>query len=103
MTFCRCVKTYHDIILHGPTPYYSMISSEYEYIALRRDASRTGLKQGKGARKGGTLGYADSAAIRVVRPGRVLILEGTGKAERGIMPVGSRTWFRKARPLTIAI
>ncbi|KAF9648314.1 hypothetical protein BDM02DRAFT_3187271 [Thelephora ganbajun] len=68
MTFCR------------------MINSEYEYIALHRDVGETELKQGREIRRGGTLGYVDSAAVRAVKHGRILILEGIEKAERGIMP-----------------
>jgi hypothetical protein len=64
-----------------------MINSEYEYIALHRDVGETELKQGREIRKGGTLGYVDSAAVRAVKHGRILILEGIEKAERGIMPV----------------
>lgn len=67
-----------------------MINSEYEYIALHRDVGETELKQGREIRKGGTLGYVDSAAVRAVKHGRILILEGIEKAERGIMPVGTQ-------------
>jgi len=67
-----------------------MINSEYEYIALHRDVGETELKQGREIRKGGTLGYIDSAAVRAVKHGRILILEGIERAERGIMPVGTR-------------
>ena len=74
-----------------------MINSEYEYIALHRDVGETELKQGREIRKGGTLGYVDSAAVRAVKHGRVLILEGIEKAERGIMPVGTQTSDRNTR------
>lgn len=77
-----------------------MINSEYEYIALHRDIGETELKQGREIRKGGTLGYADSAAVRAVKYGRILILEGIEKAERGIMPVGAQTPRRKPGPGT---
>ena len=80
----------------GETPSYrltslSMINSEYEYIGLHRDVGETELKQGREIRKGGTLGYVDSAAVRAVKYGRILILEGIEKAEPGIMPVGAQT------------
>ncbi|KAF8909617.1 AAA domain-containing protein [Gymnopilus junonius] len=65
----------------------SLINSEYEYIALHRDVGETELKQGREIRKGGNLVYVDSPAVNAVKHGRLLILEGIEKAERGIMPV----------------
>ena len=60
---------------------------EYEYIALHRDVGETELKQGRELRQGGNLVYVDSAAVKAAKYGRVLIIEGIEKAERGIMPV----------------
>ncbi|KAJ2919670.1 hypothetical protein MD484_g680, partial [Candolleomyces efflorescens] len=65
----------------------SLINSEYEYIALHRDVGETELKQGREIREGGNLVYVDSPAVNAVKHGRLLILEGIEKAERGIMPV----------------
>ncbi|KAJ3505514.1 hypothetical protein NLJ89_g7376 [Agrocybe chaxingu] len=65
----------------------SVINAEYEYIALHRDVGETELKQGREIRKGGNLVYVDSPAVNAVKHGRLLILEGIEKAERGIMPV----------------
>ncbi|KAJ6624725.1 AAA domain-containing protein [Mycena sp. CBHHK59/15] len=65
----------------------SVINSEYEYIALHRDVGETELKQGREIRSGGNLVYVDSPAVSAVKHGRILILEGIEKAERGIMPV----------------
>ncbi|PPQ92175.1 hypothetical protein CVT25_008949 [Psilocybe cyanescens] len=65
----------------------SIINTEYEYIALHRDVGETELKQGREIRKGGNLVYVDSPAVNAVKHGRLLILEGIEKAERGIMPV----------------
>ncbi|PFH48924.1 hypothetical protein AMATHDRAFT_148764 [Amanita thiersii Skay4041] len=65
----------------------SLINAEYEYIALHRDVGETELKQGREIRKGGNLVYVDSPAVRAVKHGRLLILEGIEKAERGIMPI----------------
>jgi von Willebrand factor A domain-containing protein 8 len=65
----------------------SLINAEYEYIALHRDVGETELKQGREIREGGNLVYVDSAAVRAVKNGRLLILEAIEKAERGIMPV----------------
>ncbi|TDL27843.1 hypothetical protein BD410DRAFT_781753 [Rickenella mellea] len=64
-----------------------LINAEYEHIALHRDVGETELKQGREIRKGGNLVYTDSAAVRAVKLGRILIIEGIEKAERGIMPV----------------
>jgi len=64
-----------------------MINAEYEYVALHRDVGETELKQGREIRQGRNLEYVDSAAVRAVKHGRLLILEGIEKAERGIMPV----------------
>lgn len=69
-----------------PLP-HRLINSEYEFVALHRDVGETELKQGREIRAGGNLVYVDSAAVRAVKHGRVLILEGVEKAERGIMPV----------------
>lgn len=66
----------------------SIVNAEYEYIALHRDVGETELKQGREIRAGGNLVYVDSPAVRAVKNGRLLILEGIEKAERGIMPVG---------------
>ena len=68
---------------------YSLINSEYEFVALHRDIGETELKQGREIRAGGNLVYVDSAAVRAVKHGRVLIIEGIEKAERGIMPVSA--------------
>lgn len=65
----------------------SMINAEYEHISIHRDIGETELKQGREIRAGGQLVYVDSPAVRAVKSGRILILEGIEKAERGIMPV----------------
>ncbi|KAI1792782.1 AAA domain-containing protein [Ganoderma leucocontextum] len=64
-----------------------LVNSEYEFVALHRDIGETELKQGREIRAGGNLVYVDSAAVRAVKHGRILIIEGIEKAERGIMPV----------------
>ncbi|KAJ3013283.1 hypothetical protein NUW54_g1635 [Trametes sanguinea] len=64
-----------------------LLNSEYEFVALHRDVGETELKQGREIRPGGNLVYVDSGAVRAVKAGRILILEGVEKAERGIMPV----------------
>ncbi|KZT28299.1 hypothetical protein NEOLEDRAFT_1129681 [Neolentinus lepideus HHB14362 ss-1] len=82
-------------LLSQPGPYArrlammfcSLINSEYEYIALHRDIGETELKQGREIKSGGNLVYVDSPAVQAVKLGRILIIEGIEKAERGIMPV----------------
>lgn len=71
---------------------YSLVNSEYEYIALHRDVGETELKQGREIKAGGNLVYVDSAAVRAVKHGRILIIEGIEKAERGIMPVRASSY-----------
>ncbi|KAJ4490439.1 AAA domain-containing protein [Lentinula aciculospora] len=65
----------------------SLLNLEYEYVALHRDVGETELKQGREIRNGGSLVYVDSPAVNAVKYGRLLILEGIEKAERGIMPI----------------
>ncbi|KAH8980661.1 AAA domain-containing protein [Lactarius akahatsu] len=82
-------------LLSQPGPYArrlaltfcNLLNAEYEYISLHRDVGETELKQGREIRVGGNLVYVDSAAVRAVKTGRILIIEGIEKAERGIMPV----------------
>ncbi|KAH8102169.1 AAA domain-containing protein [Cristinia sonorae] len=82
-------------LLSQPGPYArrlamtfcSIANLEYEHVALHRDVGETELKQGRELRHGGNLVYVDSAAVRAVKHGRVLIIEGVEKAERGIMPL----------------
>ena len=57
----------------------SMMNMEYEYIALHRDVGETELKQARELRHGGNLVYIDSAAVRAVKNGRILIIEGIEK------------------------
>jgi hypothetical protein len=64
-----------------------LINAEFEYVALHRDVGETELKQGREIRAGGNLVYVDSAAVHAVKHGRLLILDGIERAERGIMPV----------------
>lgn len=68
----------------------SLVNAEYEYIALHRDVGETELKQGREIRAGGNLIYVDSPAVRAAKHGRLLIIEGIEKAERGIMPVSTQ-------------
>jgi len=82
---------------------HSVINTEYEYISLHRDVGETELKQGREIRAGGNLVYVDSPAVNAVKHGRLLILEGIEKAERGIMPVSLSSFLLRAFFLTIWI
>lgn len=65
------------------TPDHVYFHSPYrQYIALHRDVGETELKQGREIRAGGNLVYVDSAAVRAVKKGRILILEGIEKVSR---------------------
>ncbi|KAH9160345.1 hypothetical protein EDB89DRAFT_2081954 [Lactarius sanguifluus] len=48
-------------------------------------------RRGREIRDGGNLVYVDSAAVRAVKTGRILIIEGIENAERGIMRMYSPT------------
>ena len=76
--------------MYKRTDICSITNTEYEFVALHRDVGETELKQGREIRHGGNLVYVDSAAVRAAKSGRILIIEGVEKAERGIMPVSSR-------------
>ncbi|KIK61659.1 hypothetical protein GYMLUDRAFT_42680 [Collybiopsis luxurians FD-317 M1] len=64
-----------------------LLNLEYEFVSLHRDVGETELKQGREIRNGGSLVYVDSPAVNAAKHGRLLILEGIEKAERGIMPI----------------
>lgn len=69
-----------------------MINKEFEYVGLHRDVGETELKQSREIREGkggsgSSLEYVDSAAVRAAKMGRILIIEGIEKAERGILPI----------------
>jgi hypothetical protein len=62
--------------------------------------------QGREIRTGGNLVYVDSPAVNAVKHGRLLILEGIEKAERGIMPVcqsGLLGYFVKLLVLIVSL
>lgn len=84
---CDVISYMSDIGFVLTCSQFSLINSEYEFVALHRDIGETELKQGREIRSGGNLVYVDSPAVRAVKHGRILILEGIEKAERGIMPV----------------
>ncbi|KAH9809964.1 AAA domain-containing protein [Melampsora americana] len=68
---------------------------EFEYIGIHRDLSENELKQSReisnekldSNHKKSKLEFIDSATVRAAKLGRILILDGLEKAERGILPL----------------
>ncbi|EGF99746.1 Hypothetical protein MELLADRAFT_94123 [Melampsora larici-populina 98AG31] len=95
-----------DICLISPTAscpftrklvlgFCELAKREYEYIGIHRDLSENELKQSREISasisgsddKKSELQFIDSATVRSVKLGRILILDGLEKAERGILPL----------------
>ncbi|CAH7688707.1 AAA domain-containing protein [Phakopsora pachyrhizi] len=69
-----------------------LINREYEYVAIHRDVAESELKQSREIKLDHSNGqkdlkFVDSPTVRAVKHGRVLILDGIEKAERGILPL----------------
>ncbi|KAH9028969.1 AAA domain-containing protein [Lactarius pseudohatsudake] len=67
-------------LLAQPGPYARRLALTFCKMQLTE-------RRGREIRDGGNLVYVDSAAVRAVKTGRILIIEGIEKAERGVMPV----------------
>ncbi|GAA5867426.1 hypothetical protein JCM1840_002135 [Sporobolomyces johnsonii] len=82
-------------LLSSPGPYarrlaqtfLSLLHTPFEIVSLHRDVGESELKQGREIRTGGRLEYTDSPAVRAVKEGKVLILEGIERCERGVLPL----------------
>ncbi|GAA5974305.1 hypothetical protein JCM21900_000676, partial [Sporobolomyces salmonicolor] len=82
-------------LLSSPGPYarrlaqtfLSLLHTPFEFVSLHRDVGESDLKQGREIRAGGRLEYTDSPAVRAVKEGKVLILEGIERCERGVLPL----------------
>ncbi|BGP19567.1 hypothetical protein JCM10213_000167 [Rhodosporidiobolus nylandii] len=86
-------------LLTSPGPYtrrlaltfLALLKQPYEIVSLHRDVGETELKQGREIRedgKGGTkLVYTDGPAVRAMKEGKVLILDGIERCERGVLPL----------------
>jgi von Willebrand factor A domain-containing protein 8 len=85
LTFCRCPRT--PVSIHVVLTTLQHGKRRIRICCAASDVSETELKQGREIREGGNLVYVDSATVRAVKAGRILIIEGIEKAERGIMPV----------------
>lgn len=82
-----------DVFLISPPGPYSrrlaytfakMCNKEIEYVALHRDVGEGELKQSREIRAGGKLEWVDGAAVRAVKEGRLLVLDGIERCERGV-------------------
>lgn len=67
--------------------YLHLLNSPYEIVSLHRDVGESELKQGREIREGGHLAYTDSGAVRAAKEGKVLILDGIERVERGVLPL----------------
>ncbi|GAA5909649.1 hypothetical protein JCM8208_003837 [Rhodotorula glutinis] len=82
-------------LLSSPGPYtrrlaqtfLSLLNTPYEIVTLHRDVGESELKQGREIRAGGKLEWTDSGAVRAAKEGKVLILDGIERVERGVLPL----------------
>lgn len=82
-------------LLSSPGPYtrrlaqtfLSLLNTPYEIVTLHRDVGESELKQGREIRPGGKLEWTDSGAVRAAKEGKVLILDGIERVERGVLPL----------------
>ncbi|BGP10994.1 hypothetical protein JCM10049v2_006888 [Rhodotorula toruloides] len=64
-----------------------LLNTPFEIVSLHRDVGESELKQGREIREGGHLEYTDSGAVRAAKEGKVLILDGIERVERGVLPL----------------
>lgn len=85
-----------DVFLSSPPGPYtrrlcqtfaSLIEVPIEYVALHRDIGEAELLQQRSLEAGGNLKYEDGPVVRAMKHGRILVLDGIERAERGVMPV----------------
>ncbi|GAA5995340.1 uncharacterized protein JCM10292_005112 [Rhodotorula paludigena] len=82
-------------LLTSPGPYtrrlaltfLHLLNTPYELVSLHRDTSEGELKQSREIRAGGRLEYVDSGAVRAAKEGKVLVLDGIERVERGVLPL----------------
>ncbi|GAA5900077.1 hypothetical protein JCM6882_002608 [Rhodosporidiobolus microsporus] len=67
--------------------FLSLLHTPYEIVSLHRDIGETELKQGREIREGGALEYTDGPAVRAMKEGKVLIIDGVERCERGVLPL----------------
>lgn len=64
-----------------------LLNKPFEICVLHRDVGESELKQGREIRPGGVLEYTDSGAVRAAKEGKVLLLDGIERVERGVLPL----------------
>ena len=65
----------------------ALIQVPVEYVSLHRDIGEAELLQQRSLEAGGNLRYDDGPVVRAMKHGRLLILDGIERAERGVMPI----------------
>lgn len=85
-----------DVFLSSPPGPYTrrlcqtfaaLIQVPVEYVSLHRDIGEAELLQQRSLEAGGNLRYDDGPVVRAMKHGRILILDGIERAERGVMPI----------------
>ncbi|WFD27940.1 hypothetical protein MNAN1_002948 [Malassezia nana] len=85
-----------DIFLSAPPGPYTrrlcqtfaaLIQVPIEYVSLHRDVGEAELLQQRSLEAGGSLRYDDGPVVRAMKHGRILLLDGIERAERGVMPI----------------
>ncbi|WFD33517.1 hypothetical protein MCUN1_000330 [Malassezia cuniculi] len=65
----------------------ALIQVPVEYVAMHRDIGEAELIQSRNLDAGGSLRYDDGPVVRAMKHGRILVIEGIERAERGVMPI----------------
>lgn len=95
-TLTLCVYAGQDVFLLSSPGLYTrrlaltflhLLNTPFEIVSLHRDVGESELKQGREIREGGHLEYTDSGAVRAAKEGKVLILDGIERVERGVLPL----------------
>ena len=90
-----------DVFLSSPPGPYArrlcqtfaaLIQVPVEYVSLHRDIGEAELLQQRSLEAGGNLRYDDGPVVRAMKHGRLLILDGIERAERGVSDTCS--WSR---------
>lgn len=85
-----------DVFLSSPPGPYTrrlcqtfaaLIQVPVEYVSLHRDIGEAELLQQRSLEAGGNLRYDDGPVVRAMKYGRILLLDGIERAERGVMPI----------------
>ena len=85
-----------DVFLSAPPGPYTrrlcqtfaaLIQVPVEYVSLHRDIGEAELLQQRSLDAGGSLRYDDGPVVRAMKHGRILVLDGIERAERGVMPI----------------